>query len=460
MFNPGRRIAGRHIPESSAPSDYLGKNAASRCLAAHSTGLVGTLMLSGPRSSAEVQLFSRSALAEFRLGSLFTQPGNERHSVPIGYGFVQSSMQKLIETRLAFFVALLGTCFLLCPKVSHPQTTQENSNQTVKSVQGETTADYNRRLEQLNQSLATPSVDSEPGEYRIGAHDLLEINVFEAPDLNRSLRVSAGGEISMPLLGAVQSSGLTARELEGTLEVKLRQYMKDPHVGVFVTTVESHPVSVVGAVKKPGVFQIRGTKTVLEMLSMSEGLADDAGDQVLVMRGAGLHFGSDSNRAGANADAAASSAAVADPNDNETIKINLKDLLESGDQRYNVAVYPGDIVKVTRGGIIYVIGDVKKPGGFVLKSDQNMSVLKAIALAEGLNATAAKSRTKIIRTNEKTGQRVEFPIDLGKVLAGKTADTPLEPADIVFVPNSSGKTMLYKGSEAAVATASGLIIWR
>jgi len=135
-------------------------------------------------------------------------------------------------------------------------------------------------------------------------------------------------------------------------------------------------------------------------------------------------------------------------------------LLESGDQRFNVAVYPGDIVKVTRGGIIYVIGDVKKPGGFVLKTDQNMSVLKAIALAEGLNATAAKSRTKIIRTDEKTGQRFEFPIDLGKVLAGKTPDTPLKPADIVFIPNSSGKTMLYKGSEAAVATASGLIIWR
>jgi polysaccharide export outer membrane protein len=190
------------------------------------------------------------------------------------------------------------------------------------------------------------------------------------------------------------------------------------------------------------------------------------------MRGAGLHFGSDSNGGSANPDVTASpapqspsqtqmpSGAADDLSYNDTIKINLKDLLESGDQRFNVAVYPGDIVKVTRGGIIYVIGDVKKPGGFVLKTDQNMSVLKAIALAEGLNATAAKSRTKIIRTDEKTGQRFEFPIDLGKVLAGKTPDTPLKPADIVFIPNSSGKTMLYKGSEAAVATASGLIIWR
>jgi polysaccharide export outer membrane protein len=381
-------------------------------------------------------------------------------------------MQPPPEKRLTFLAVSLCACLLLYPPVSHPQSVQDESNRTGKPVLGETPEDYNRRLQQLNQSLATPATDSEQGEYRIGSHDLLEINVFEAPDLNRSLRVSAGGEISMPLLGAVQSSGLTARELEGTLEVRLRQYMKDPHVGVFVTTVESHPVSVVGAVKKPGVFQIRGTKTVLEMLSMAEGLSDDAGDEVLVMRGAGLHFGSDSNGGSANPDVTASpapqspsqtqmpSGAADDLSYNDTIKINLKDLLESGDQRFNVAVYPGDIVKVTRGGIIYVIGDVKKPGGFVLKTDQNMSVLKAIALAEGLNATAAKSRTKIIRTDEKTGQRFEFPIDLGKVLAGKTPDTPLKPADIVFIPNSSGKTMLYKGSEAAVATASGLIIWR
>jgi len=385
---------------------------------------------------------------------------------------VQNFMQKLFERPLTLFSACLGAAVLLCSPASHSQAAQGDPPGTGKPALGETTEDYNRRIELLNRSLTTPLKDSESGEYRIGAHDLLEINVFEAPDLNRSLRVSAGGEISMPLLGAVQSSGLTARELEGTLEVKLRQYMKDPHVGVFVTTVESHPVSVVGAVKKPGVFQIRGTKTVLEMLSMSEGLADDAGDEVLVMRGAGLQFSPDSNRTNATPDAAPPSTAQApsqtqpapgafpSPDENDTIKINLKDLLESGDPRYNVAVYPGDIVKVTRGGIVYVIGDVKKPGGFVLKSDQYMSVLKAVALAEGLNATAAKSRAKIIRTDEKTGQRTEFPIDLGKVLAGKSPDTPLKAADIVFVPNSSGKTVLYKGSEAAVATASGLIIWR
>ncbi len=396
-------------------------------------------MLSGPRSSAEVELSSRWPLTYLRAAS------------PIQISFPK-------RLRLAATCALLAALSLLFSTISQAQASQPNANSATPPGQAETTEDYNRRLEQLNQSLAVGTPSGEQAEYRIGAHDLLEINVFEAPDLNRSLRVSASGEISMPLLGAIQSTGLTARELEGVIEIKLRQYMKNPHVGVFVTTVESHPVSVVGAVKKPGVFQIRGTKTVLEMLSMAEGLADDAGDQVLVMRGAGLQFGSDSLRdtTGTNPD----SGPPANPPGNETIKINLKDLLESGDQRYNVPVYPGDIVKVTRGGIVYVIGDVKKPGGFVLKSDQNMSVLKAIALAEGLNSTSAKSRTKIIRTDEHSGKRTEFPIDLGKVLAGKAPDTPLKPADIVFVPNSSGKTVLYKGTEAAVATASGVAIWR
>ncbi len=410
-------------------------------------------MSSGPRSSAEVELSIHFSFTEFCAASKHQMPPRTR-------------------LHLAIFCTSLAALTLLYTPTSRAQTSQPDANPATPPAHSETTEDYNRRLEQLNQSLSARPAAGEQAEYRIGAHDLLEINVFEAPDLNRSLRVSASGEISMPLLGAIQSTGLTARELEGVIEIKLRQYMKDPHVGVFVTTVESHPVSVVGAVKKPGVFQIRGTKTVLEMLSMAEGLADDAGDEVLVMRGAGLQFGSDATRSSAKPDVLLSSApqqvaqdppngdTPANPQGNETIKINLKDLLESGDQRYNVPVYPGDIVKVTRGGIIYVIGDVKKPGGFVLKSDQYMSVLKAVALAEGLNATAAKSRTKIIRTDEKTGQRTEFPIDLGKVLAGKSPDTPLRPADIVFVPNSSGKTILYKGSEAAVATASGLVIWR
>jgi polysaccharide biosynthesis/export protein len=340
-----------------------------------------------------------------------------------------------------------------------------------------TTEDFNRRLEQLRRSVSTQSNGAVSAEYRIGSQDLLEVNVFDAPELNRSLRVSANGEISLPLVGAIQASGLTAREVENSLESRLRTYMNDPHVGVLVTGVESHPVSVLGAVNQPGVFQVRGPKTLLEMLSMAQGLTDEAGDKVLVMRGAGVDStASDvakdaSNDASNNVPPASSASmvptstassagktesATADPN---TIQIDLRMLLDSADPRFNVPIYPGDIVKVKKAGIVYVVGSVQKPGGFTMRTNEQMSVLKAVALAEGLTSTSSKGHTRIIRTDPITGERSEIPVDLGKVLAGKIPDMPLKAADIVFVPKSGTKAALYRGSEAAIATASGVIIF-
>jgi len=331
-----------------------------------------------------------------------------------------------------------------------------------------TTADWNRRLQELVRSAEAVPVTT-PNEYRIGPEDLVDVTVFEAPELNRSVRVSASGEISLPLLGAVKAAGLTPRELEFVLQELLRRtYMKDPHVGVFIRDMVSHPVSVFGAVEKPGVYQIRGSKTLLEVLSMAEGLAEDAGDTVIVMRGAGFvtvpafledNPPSPSGDSGGTTFGPISSAPTA-PNGGESIEVNLKSLLESGDPRYNVPIYPGDIVKVTRAGIVYVVGEVRKPGGFVLKSNENISVLQAIALAEGLTPTAAKSQTRIIRTDEQTGERAEIPIDLGKILKGKGPDPLLHPKDIVFVPNSTGRAALYRGAETALSIVSGVIIWR
>ena len=336
----------------------------------------------------------------------------------------------------------------------------------------ETTEDWTRRLQELVRS-AEPGPILGSQEYRIGPEDLLEITVFEAPELNRSVRVSASGGISLPLLGGVRAVGLTPRELEFVLEELLRRtYMKDPHVGVFVREMQSHAVSVFGAVQKPGVFQIRGTKTLLEVLSMAEGLADDAGDTIIVMRRASFGGVGDQNgdnqegEAGASASGAATTEVVTAssvPDElagDATLQINLKELLESGDPRYNVPIYPGDIVKVSRAGIVYVVGEVKKPGGFVLKSNENISVLQAIALGEGLTRTAAKSHTRIIRTDEQTGERAEIAIDLGKILAGKAPDPLLRPKDIVFVPNSTARSALFRGAEAAVSIISGVIIFR
>ena len=348
-----------------------------------------------------------------------------------------------------------------------------NQNQTAPPPNLETAGDWNHRLKELlDSNPSTLAVSAQ--EYRIGPEDVLNINVFEAQELNREVRVSAGGEISLPLLGSVRAAGLTPRALEFVLQELLhRTYMKDPHVSVFVREMQSHPVSVMGAVRRPGVFQIRGSKTLLEVLSLAEGLADDAGETVIILRGAALS---------AEPDAPMDHAAAADPpspgpqssgepaaassplNDNRSasegaVQVNLKDLLESADSRSNPLVHPGDIVKVTRAGVVYVIGEVRKPGGFVLKSNEKISVLQALALSEGLTPTASKGNARIIRTDQQSGERKETPINLGKILAGKAPDPFLGPKDIVFVPNSAAKTTFGRGAEVAAQTLAGLLIF-
>ena len=368
--------------------------------------------------------------------------------------------------------AILGLAFLLIATPALAQSAAYRSNQA--EPQAQTAMEINQRLQQASKKLAGATNESQANDSRIGPDDLLDITIFEAPEMNRTVRVSASGEISLQLMGMVHASGLTPEELESVLQGLLRRtYMKDPHVGVFVRELQSHPVSVVGAVKMPGVFQIRGTKTVIEVLSMAEGLADDAGDTVLIMHSAGFaesgSFNSpDPTRAGfapvsppreelARNDG---SQLTAPGNKVEIEEINLKKLLESADSALNTAVRPGDIVKVPRAGIVYVVGEVKKPGGFVLQNNENISVLQALALAEGPTHTSAISHARIIRTDPATGKRTEIPMNLGKIFSGRAPDTPLQPRDIVFIPNSAAKSVFYRGSEAALQTAAGVAIYK
>ncbi len=333
----------------------------------------------------------------------------------------------------------------------------------------ETTEDWNRRLQELWQSAGPVSLSAQ-SEYRIGPEELLEITVFGAPELNRVVRVSASGKISLMLLGTIHAAGFTPQELEVVLEEHLRRtYMKDPHVGVYVHEMQSHPVSVFGAVKQPGVFQIRGTKTLIEVLSLAQGLAEDAGDTVIVMRGTSFSLVSPPEESTAEAGrdrlsvtaASVESPVTSGPGESTealSVEIDLKELLESGDPHHNVPIYPGDIVKVARARIVYVVGEVNKPGGFVLRNNENISLLQALALGEGLTSTAAKGRATILRTTDEG--RTEIPVNLGKILKGKAPDPYLRPNDVLFVPNSATKTVLYEGFDAALRTITGVIIWR
>ncbi len=260
-------------------------------------------------------------------------------------------------------------------------------------------------------------------------------------------------------------------EASPTDSAKYRIGPDDPHVSVFVRDLQSHPVSVMGAVKMPGVFQLRGPRTLLEVLSLAGGLSDDAGDTAIIMRGAGASNESSQENRATSEDSppfsldlkdVSSSNSHLDPNARSpetAIHVNLKDLLDSADPRYNPLVSPGDVVKVTRAGVVYVLGEVRKPGGFALKASEKLSVLQAVALSEGLTHTAAKSGARVIRTDPETGERKEFGIDLNKIMKGKDPDIVLESKDIVFVPNSAAKTTFSRGAEAATQALTGLLIF-
>jgi polysaccharide biosynthesis/export protein len=397
----------------------------------------------------------------------------------------------------AAFVLLVAPVLPLCA-LSQTETGQTGQTpaaqvQTPADHRGITTDDYNQRLEQIKQSLSGAGQNSEANDYCIGPQDLLEISVFQAPELSATVRVSASGEISPPLIGPVQAAGLTTKSLQAVLEELLRRtYMKDPHVSVFVKEMQSHPVSVFGAVKKPGVFQIGTPKTLVEILSMAEGLAEDAGDTIIVMRGAGLpvmataaspvsslpqgdappQMSADSSRNSSTllppgGSQAKSQAAVAEahsapfPNaDPSTIEVNLKDLLESAEPRYNLPIYPGDVVKVVRAGVVYVEGEVKLPGGFMLKTNEDISVLQAIAMAQGLTRTAARNHARIMRTDQVTGARTEILVNLDKILAGDAVDPVLQPKDVVFIPNSVAKSALYGSTQNAAALIGSAAVYR
>ena len=335
----------------------------------------------------------------------------------------------------------------------------------------QTTQDYNKRIAEMardsSQNLSSPLHD-----YQIGPEDLLEISVLEAPDFNRTVRVADDGTISLALLGTVPAAGLTTRELQADLEDRLRQtYMNDPQVSVFVQEMRSHPVSVFGAVQKPGVYQIRRPKTLVEVLSMAQGLAEDAGNSIVISRNP-----SDSQNANPAVTALLSSNGPAPATSSElalsaretsvsaksestpprSVTVNLKELLDSGNSRSDVLVYPGDVVKVSRAGIVYVVGQVNKPGGFLLKTNENISALQAIALAEGMAPYAKGKAARIFVANGPDGSPKEIAINLDKVLAGKEAAPFLRPNDVLFVPSSTSKEALHSFQQSTFGIAGAL----
>ncbi len=305
----------------------------------------------------------------------------------------------------------------------------------------------------VNKPKEAPEVPSSGAaarlDYVIGPEDVLDIDVFEMPELTKTVRVGNDGTISLALLGHVQAAGLTASHLRKELETRWgKNYLENPQVSVYVREYHAQPVSVIGAVAKPGIYQLTGPRTLIDILSMAGGLAvvgGSPGPTVYVTRKGG--FGALPEVDGIRLIAA------------EKCEIKLHRLLYSREDALNIEIRPLDTISVSKAETIYVVGDVRKPGGFVLEDRETVTVLQALAMAEGVNATAAKHKARIVRQGAN-GYRTEIPVDLAKVLSGKSKDLPMIPDDILFVPGSAAKTAAKRGAEASIGVVSGLIIYR
>ncbi|MGB6432103.1 MAG: polysaccharide biosynthesis/export family protein [Candidatus Acidiferrales bacterium] len=330
---------------------------------------------------------------------------------------------------------------------------QQTAQPTTQFAEGvpklQTADDTNARITELARSAAV-----RPGDYVIGSGDLLDIEVFEVPELSREIRVNQSGYIALPLIPTkIRVKGLTAFQLQDKLAELLQTngLVTNPQVSVNVKEEHGEPITVIGAVKNPMVIEAVRSTTLLEVLSSAGGIADDAGNVVLVTRnGSPAAAPADSNNGG-GAEAAAP----------QTFTINLDDLLNTGDSRFNIPVQGGDVVSVPRAGIIYVVGAVARPGGFVMANDhQEVTALKLLALAGGTTSTARSTQAVILRNNAVTGQKEQLPVDLKKVLDLKGPDVALLPNDILFVPDSASKRAWHKTGDIMVSLGSGVALYR
>jgi polysaccharide biosynthesis/export protein len=366
----------------------------------------------------------------------------------------------------------------------------------------ETPQQTNDRIRELSAAARM-----EPHEYVIGTGDLLFIEVFDVKELTRDVRVSQAGTIGLPLVPVrLHVAGLTEVQAQEKIAEVLEAngLVSHPDVTVTVRERKSKPITVVGAVSHPMVYQADRQITLLEVLAEAGGLATDAGDEVIITRpvpemtfdesqppAAGSvktaptkdePVKADAKPAGtASAPVSSSSPTAAEPPElpsvdnvsgksmsaaetsaprTDTITVNLYELMEAGNTSNNIVLQAGDVVTVPHAGIVYVLGAVNRPGGFVLTNDrEQLNTLKILALAGGFTRTAKTNHAVVIRKDAQ-GKQQEVTLDLKKILNRKAEDMQLQPSDILYVPDSGAKQALWRSLEFGVALGSGVALYR
>jgi polysaccharide export outer membrane protein len=259
--------------------------------------------------------------------------------------------------------------------------------------------------------------------------DLIEISVFGVPDLSTKVRISNSGDVYFPLIDYVHVAGLTVDEAQELIEKRLEDggFVRGPHVTIFLDESASQSISVLGEVGRPGPYPAIGERRLYDLISAAGGLTEKAGRSVTIVH--------------------------RDSPDQKT-ELRLPSNLAE-DTSSNVEIRPGDTIIVSRAGIIYVVGDVQRPSGFIIQ-DNTLTVLKALALAGGGTRTSALNGSKILRETANGTQ--EIPVHLKSILHAKSPDLALVKGDILFVPGSAAKTVGYRSAEAAASLTTALTL--
>jgi polysaccharide export outer membrane protein len=284
--------------------------------------------------------------------------------------------------------------------------------------------------------------------YILGPEDLITVRVFAADDIpDKPAQIDNNGSVTLPMIGSVHAAGLTVEQFQANLVTAYKKYFKDPQVTVQVNEFHSQPVSVAGNVTTPGVVQLKGNRNLMEVIGQAGGLRADAGDTVLITRN--LSEGPIPVQG-----------AFTDSTGKYSIAhINIRSVMSGKDPEGNIMIKPHDVITVNRARMVYVLGNVTRPGGYVMSENETMSVTQAVALAGGWDKTAALSAARILRA-DGGAQREQIPLNVKKIMENKSPDLELRPDDIVYVPNSLGKQMGARGLEAAIGLGTGVLIWR
>ena len=285
---------------------------------------------------------------------------------------------------------------------------------------------------QQNQGSGQGSSTKEiPAPLKIAPGDLLHITVFDVPEMTQDVRIGAKGEAQLALIGNIDLAELTGDEAAEAIarELRNRKLLLSPQVNVLIKEFASQGVSVIGEVQHPGVFQVLGARSLLDVISMAGGLTNVADTRITVKRRRGSEH---------------------------PITVKLKTDDPEASLTNNVQIYPGDLIVVPRAGIVYVLGDVTRPGGFVMQDSGKITLLQALAQAGGASKSASLSKTVLMRKNAQGYATTKLHV--GKIQKGEAPDLDLHSNDILFIPNNRLKNAI-SGTESVITSIGSASIY-